>query len=58
MHHVWDTTTYKVITGFVWNFYQRRVSDHGIGHCIMLMIRIAIRIQVGYWAFDKPRVEK
>ena len=30
IHHVWDTTTYKVITGFAWTFYQRLISDHEI----------------------------
>ena len=45
IQHVWDTNSHKVITGFVWNFYQRRISGQGTGYYISGMIQITIRIQ-------------
>ena len=45
IQHVWDTNSHKVNTGFVWSFYQRRISGQGTGYYISGMIQITIRIQ-------------
>ena len=57
IHHVWDTNTYKVITGFESNFCQRRITDHGMDHWILWKIQIEIRIQdPDYYPDRSPEV--